>query len=144
MHSSPSWPTSNASSAEVDARTEKWEEALFAALEAADAEMEERYGDRFPLHPARPAHGEAASRQYDGLFAFAAGFSPGFGSKFGPGYSLSFRIVTLAGVPDDFRAKFEEEAVSALGKQLEKFLPGRNLEIVRDTDSWKIVGDLKL
>lgn len=128
----------------MDARTEKWEEALFAALDAADAEMEARYGDRFPLHPARPAHGAAARRQYDGLFAFGAGFSPGFGSKFGPGYALSFRIATLEPVPDDFRETFEKEAVAALQAQLEKFLPGRNLEIVRDADAWKLVGDLSL
>jgi hypothetical protein len=106
--------------------------------------MEARYGDRFPLHPARPANGAAARRQYDGLFAFGAGFSPGFGSKFGPGYSLSFRIVTLAPVPDDFRSQFEAEAVEALRTQLAKFLPERRLEIVRDGDVWKIVGDLSL
>ena len=128
----------------MDVRTEKMEEALFKALEAADAEMESRYGDRFSLHPSRAADGTSVNRQYDGLFAFGAGFSPGFGSKFGPGYSLEFRIVTLENVPQDFREKFEEEAVAELRKQLAVFLPDRHLEIVRDTDSWKIVGDLSL
>ena len=52
----------------MDIRTEKMEEALFKALEAADAEMESRYGDRFPLHPARAADGTSVNRQYDGLF----------------------------------------------------------------------------
>lgn len=147
MPSSPSCRISKRNSAEkriVDIRTEKMEEALFGALEAADAEMESRYGGRFPLHPARPAHGDGINRRYDGLFAFGAGFSPGFGSNFGPGYSLEFRIVTLDSVPPDFREKFEEEAVEELRKQLAVFLPERRLEIVRDADSWKIVGDLSL
>ena len=120
------------------------EEALFDALEAADAEMEARHGGRFPLHPARPAHGAAARRQYDGLFAFEAGFSPGFGSEAGPGYALTFRIATLADVPADFRAAFEKEAVAALKTQLARHLPERRLEIVRDGAAWKIVGDLSL
>lgn len=128
----------------MDVRTEKMEEALFRALEAADAEMEDKFGDRFPLHPARPPHGTAVNRQYDGLFEFGAGFSAGFGSKFGPGYSLSFRIVTLDSVPPEFRDEFEAEAVAALSRQLAVHLPNRHLEIVRDTDSWKIVGDLSI
>lgn len=128
----------------MDIRTEKMEESLFAALEEADAEMEAKYGSRFPLHPARPASGTTARRQYDGLFAFDAGFSPGFGSSFGSGYALSFRIMTLQNVPQDFRDAFEKDAVSALQVQLDKYLPDRHLKIVRDIDSWKIIGDLSL
>lgn len=128
----------------MDARTEKMEEALFKALEAADAQMEGRYGDMFPLHPARPPHLTSVNRQYDGLFELGAGFSAGFGSKFGPGYALSFRIVTLDNVPSDFREKFEGEAVEVLKGELAKQFPDRELEIVRDVDSWKIVGDLSL
>ncbi len=128
----------------MDVRTEKMEEALFKALEAADSKMEERYGDRFPLHPARQPHMTSVNRQYDGLFELGAGFSAGFGSKFGPGYALSFRIVTLSSVPDDFRAKFEAEAVEALREELAKTFPDRGLEIVRDVNGWKIVGDLSI
>ena len=128
----------------MDIRTEKMEEALFQALEETDAEMERRYGDRYPLHPARLPHGKAATRQYDGLFALSAGFSAGFGSQFGPGYALDLRMVTLEAVPADFRAKFEEEAVEVLRGELKRRFPGRDLEIVRDVNSWKIVGDLSL
>ena len=128
----------------MDVRTEKMEEALFKALEAADSRMEERYGDRFPLHPARPPHLTSVNRQYDGLFEFGAGFSAGFGSKFGPGYSLAFRIVTLSNVPDDFRAKLEKEAVEVLQEELGKAFPDRELKIVRDVNGWKIVGDLSV
>lgn len=128
----------------MDIRTEKMEETLFKALEAADMVMEKRYGDKFALHPARPPHGTSVNRQYDGLFEFNAGFSAGFGSKFGPGYALGFRIVTLETVPKDFRAKFEEEAIQVLQEELTKAFPERELRIVRDNDSWKIIGDLTI
>lgn len=128
----------------MDIRTEKWEEKLFQALEATDEEMERRHGNRFPLHPARPKYGTAASRQYDGLFELGAGFSAGFGSKFGPGYALSFRIVTLASVPESFRSSFEQEAVDLLKTNLASLFPNRSLSIVRDTNGWKIIGDLSL
>lgn len=128
----------------MDTRTEKMEEALFAALAEVDSEMESRYGGKFALHPARPPHGTAASRQYDGLFELGAGFSAGFGSKFGPGYALALRIVTLEDVPDSFRNQFEEEAVGLLRESLARHLPGRKLDVVRDGGSWKIVGDLSI
>lgn len=128
----------------MDIRTEKMEETLFKALEAADMVMEERYGEKFALHPARPAHGTSVNRQYDGLFEINAGFSAGFGSKFGPGYALGFRIVTLETVPANFRAKFEEEAIEVLQAELTKTFPERGFKIVRDNDSWKIVGDLTI
>lgn len=120
------------------------EEALFAALEDVDAAMESRYGDRFALHPARPANGTSVNRQYDGLFELGAGFSAGFGSKFGPGYSLALRIVTLDDVPADFRERFENEAVALLRESLARHLPDRRLDVVRDGGSWKIVGDLSI
>lgn len=128
----------------MDIRAEKMEEKLFHALEATDSEMERRYGDRFSLHPARLPDGEAASRQYDGLFSLSAGFTPGIGSKFGPGYSLDLRMVTLEAVPKEFRGQFEQEAVEFLRGELLKQFPERHLEIVRDVNGFKIVGDLSL
>lgn len=128
----------------MDVRTERMEEALFRALEAADSVMEERYGKSFVRHPARPEHGKSVNRQYDGLFQFGAGFSAGFGSKFGPGYALSFRIVTLQPVPPSFREKFEAEAVEVLKGELERALPGRGLDIVKDSGGWKMIGDLSV
>jgi hypothetical protein len=128
----------------MDARTEKMEDALFQALERTDAEMERRYGDRFRLHPARLPDGKAASRQYDGLFSLSAGFSAGFGSQYGPGYALDLRMVTLDAVPDDFRAQFEREAIELLQQELDREMPERHLKIVRDTNGWKIIGDLHI
>lgn len=128
----------------MDIRTEIMEETLFKALEAADAAMEARYGDRFTLHPARPLHGTSVNRRYDGLFEFGAGFSAGFGSHAGPGYALDFRIVTLETVPEEFRRNFESEAVELLQAELQKAFPERHLEIIKDIDGWKIVGDLSI
>ena len=128
----------------MDIRTEEMERKLFDAMERTDAEMERRYGDRFELHPARLPHGKAATRQYDGLFSLSAGFSAGFGSKFGPGYALDLRMVTLESVPGDFRAQFETEAIEFLQNELDQSMPERNLRIVRDVNGWKIVGDLSL
>ncbi len=128
----------------MDIRTEKMEETLFSALAAADKEMERRYGDKFEVHPARPKDGATANNLSDGLFAFGAGFTAGFGSKFGPGYSLNFRIATLDAVPEDFRASFEQEAVELLQSELIKAFPNRELKIIRDTNGWKIIGDLSI
>ena len=128
----------------MDTRTERMEQLLFEALEKTDAEMERRYGDRYSLHPARLPHGKASTRQYDGLFSLSAGFSAGFGSKFGPGYALDLRMVTLESVPEDFRAQFESEAIEFLQNELNQSMPERQLKIVRDVNGWKIVGDLSL
>ena len=128
----------------MDKRTEEMEHNLFLALEATDAEMERRYGDRYRLHPARLPDGKAASRQYDGLFSLSAGFSAGFGSQYGPGYALDLRMVTLDAVPEDFRQKFEQEAIELLQGELDTRMPERHLKIVRDVNGWKIVGDLHI
>lgn len=128
----------------MDKRTEEMEHRLFEALEKTDAEMERRYGTAFRLHPARLPDGKAATRQYDGLFSLSAGFSAGFGSQYGPGYALDLRMVTLDAVPEDFRAKFEQEAIDLLQVELDREMPERQLKIVRDTNGWKIVGDLHI
>lgn len=128
----------------MDIRTQQMEDQLHEALENTDAEMERRYGDRYELHPARLPHGKAATRQYDGLFSLSAGFSAGFGSKFGPGYSLDLRMVTLETVSDDFRAQFEKEAVEFLQCELDRIMPERKLKIVHDVNGMKIVGDLSI
>ena len=125
-------------------RVEDMEERLHAALEQVDAELERRFGDRYHLHPARPPHGAAAKRQYDGLFEVTAGFSAGFGSEYGAGYALALRVVTLEQVPQAERDAFEAEAVGLLERQLKVQFPERKLKVVRDVHGLKIIGDLKL
>ena len=36
-----------------------WERRLNDVLNRIDVELEQKYGDRYPLHPARPRHGAA-------------------------------------------------------------------------------------
>ncbi len=61
-------------------RAEDWEARLQQALNRVDEYLEETYGARYGLHPDRLPRGQAASRQYDGLFQVGASFSAGFGS----------------------------------------------------------------
>lgn len=121
-----------------------WEDALQRVLSSVDRELESRHGGKWPLHPARPAAGEAANPQYDGLFRVTAAFSAGFGSRLGPGYVLRAEVATLAPVPQADRAAIEEEAVALVREGLAREFPGKDLSVDRDGDVWKIHGDLSL
>ena len=121
-----------------------WEDALQRVLSSVDRELESRHGGKWPLHPARPAAGEAANPQYDGLFRVTAAFSAGFGSRLGPGYVLRAEVATLAPVPQSDRAAIEEEAVALVREGLAREFPGKDLSVDRDGDVWKIHGDLSL
>jgi len=123
---------------------EEWERRLEAVLQDVDHDLEERLGTLYDLHPARPAHGEAANRRYDGLFRITANFTAGFGSAFGPGYALDIGISTLERVSDADRASVEREAIAGIRARLPEAFPGRDLRIVRDGTVWKLVGDLSL
>ena len=121
-----------------------WEDAPQRVLSSVDRELESRHGGKWPLHPARPAAGEAANPQYDGLFRVTAAFSAGFGSRLGPGYVLRAEVATLAPVPQSDRAAIEEEAVALVREGLAREFPGKDLSVDRDGDVWKIHGDLSL
>jgi hypothetical protein len=123
---------------------EDWEDALGRVLSFADETLEARHTGRWPLHPARPARGEAANPQYDGLFRVTAVFSAGYGSALGPGYVLRAEVSTLAPVGAAERAALEEEAAAIVRERLPEAFPGRDLRVERDGSTWKIVGDLSL
>ena len=123
---------------------ESFEETLHGVLSEIDRTLEERWGARWPLHPARPARGTAANPQYDGLFRVTASFTAGYGSKLGPGYVFRVEISTLADVPEETRAEIEEEAVRLLREGLARAFPGRDLRVDRDGPVLKIHGDLSL
>ena len=57
-------------------------------FDEVDHYIEDLYGDRYDLHPVRPARGETANPEADGLFNVGAIFSPGFRSKLGRGYII--------------------------------------------------------
>ena len=123
---------------------ERFEDTLHGVLSEIDGALEERWGARWPLHPARPPRGAAANPQYDGLFRVTASFTAGYGSKWGPGYLFRVEASTLATVPEADREAIEEEAVALLRDGLAKAFPGRDLRVDRDVAGYKIHGDLSL
>lgn len=125
-------------------RTEAWEARLQQALDKVDEDLEETYGTRYGLHPARLPRGRAANRKYDGLFQLGASFTAGFGSKLGPGYVLDVRLATLDAVPEAVKQTIVEHAVRHLRHELHQAFPNRKLHVARDGAVYKIVGDLRL
>ena len=123
---------------------EAFEDKLHGVLSEIDGALEERFGSRWPLHPARPPRGAAANPQYDGLFRVTASFTAGYGSKFGPGYVFRVEASTLASVPESEREAIEEAAVALLREGLARAFPGRDLRVDRDGAGYKIHGDLSL
>jgi hypothetical protein len=127
-----------------DYKVEEWESRLKRVFDRVDDYLEENYGRKYPLHPARPARGTTASKAHDGLFNVGASFSPGYGSKRGPGYVVEVRMVTLTRVPQYIRDRIEEHAAERLREELPKEFPDRELRVERDGPVYKIYGDLRL
>jgi hypothetical protein len=125
-------------------KTNEFEKQMHELLLEVDAELEERYGDRYPLHPARAAHGETASGQYSGLFTVNTHFTPGYGSELGRGYVLDVEMVTLSDVPDEVEEEIEAEAATLLQRKLSERFPERDLRVERDRRVFKIRGDFSL
>ena len=125
-------------------RAARWDDTMRELFDEIDDWLEERYGQRYPLHPNRPARGRTASREMDGLFNVGADFTAGFGSRHGRGYVVSMRLATLESVPTAVREEIESDVVRLLGEKLPQKFPGRRLEVRRDGTLLKIVGDLSL
>ena len=125
-------------------KTIAWEQKLKKVFDRIDDILEKKYGDMYPLHPARPERGETSNKEHDGLFDLSAVFSAGFGSEHGRGYIVRSRIATLAEVPPEVAEKIEEEVAEMLRKELPEAFPGRNLDVTRDGHILKIQGDLSL
>ena len=125
-------------------RLEAFEDTLHGVLSEIDGTLEERWGARWPLHPARPPRGTAANPQYDGLFRVTASFTAGYGSTWGPGYLFRVEFSTLSPIPANARAEIEEAAVALLREGLARAFPGRDLRVDRDGAVYKIHGDLSL
>jgi len=125
-------------------KIEEWESKLKRVFDRVDDYLEEKYGRKYPLHPARPARGTTSSKAHDGLFDLGASFTAGYGSERGPGYVVEVRMVTLTRVPHYIRSRIEDEVVERLREELPKEFPDRGLQVERDGQVFKIHGDLRL
>ena len=121
-----------------------WEERLKSVFDEIDWELESLYGDRFPLHPARPSSGTTSNPEMDGLFNVGASYSPGFGSKWGPGYTVEIRLSTLGTIPEDIQEKLQTRVQELLRKKLPEAFPGKALFVDQENDTLRIHGDLSL
>ncbi len=121
-----------------------WERKLKQVFDLIDEELEAEYGDRWPLHPARPPHGTTANRESDGLFNVGAAFSAGFGSKLGRGYIVEIRIATRAKIPPEVQEEIEQRVVELLNTHLPATFPDQKLQVSRCGHTYKIHGDLSL
>ncbi len=125
-------------------KTAAWEDRLRTVFREVDGEMEARHGARYPRNPRRPAADATDNFEASGLFDIGAAFSPGYGSRHGRGYVVEFQLASLHRVPEDERRALENEAIELLRAALPRHFPGARLEVVRDGDVWKILGDLSL
>ena len=122
----------------------QWEKTLKGVFDEIDRELEDQYGDQWPLHPSRPKEGTTSNPEQDGLFNVGAAFSAGIGSQHGPGYTVEIRISTLKNVPADMRAKIKAQVFRTLEKKLPAAFPGQELKVSEDRGMIRIHGDLSL
>jgi hypothetical protein len=125
-------------------RVEQWENQFAGIGSELDDYFEDKYGDLYPVHPARPKRDSTANKQYSGLFSIVSKFTAGYGSEHGSGYLLDVRLSTLATVPREVRAKIEDEVAEKLKELLARDFPDLTLRVERDGPTYKIFGDLSL
>ncbi|MFW6289187.1 MAG: hypothetical protein ACOC2Q_05345 [Spirochaetota bacterium] len=125
-------------------RLQEFEARLNRLFDSIDDYLEEKYGDRYQLHPARPGRGETSSKTQDGLFNVGATFTPGYGSKIGRGYVVQVEMVTLDRIPPDVKEAIEQEVADLVNEKLAYYFPHRRLSVDRDRNVFKIHGDLRL
>jgi len=113
-------------------------------FDEVDNFIEDLYGERYPLHPMRPARGETANPESDGLFNIGANFTPGYSSELGRGYLIEVSISTLEKVDDNVRHEIYETAADKVRELLPLHFPERELTVQRDGNHFKIQGDFSL
>lgn len=123
---------------------DRFDAKLKKIFDEADDYLEEKYGDRYPLHPRRARRGSTANKAHDGLFNVGASFSAGFGSEHGRGYIVDIDMRTLSNVPNEVEEQIEDDAVDFIRKKLPHHFPDRELRVERDGRTFKIIGDLSL
>jgi len=125
-------------------KTVEFDTRLKELFDEVDHYIEDRYGDMYSLHPVRPARGETANPEADGLFNIGATFTPGFGSELGRGYLIDISISTLDRVDTKIRRGIYEAAAEKVRELLPLHFPERELTVQRDGNHFKIQGDFSL
>jgi hypothetical protein len=122
----------------------EFDERIKKLFDEVDEFIEDLYGDIYPLHPVRPARGETANPEADGLFNIGANFTPGFGSDLGRGYFINVSIATLEKVDECLRQEIYETVANKVRELLPLHFPERQLTVCRDKNQYKIQGDFSL
>ncbi len=125
-------------------KAKEWEKRLKSVFDEIDAELEDLYGDCFPLHPARRPEGSTSNPEMDGLFNVGASYSAGFGSKLGPGYVVDIHFSTLHRVPIKLKNEIREHVQKMLTEKLPIAFPGKQLFVEKELNHLRIHGDLSL
>jgi hypothetical protein len=113
-------------------------------FDEVDDFIEGLYGGSYSLHPMRPARGETANPEADGLFNIGANFTTGFGSDLGRGYLIDVSMSTLEKVDEDARREIYETVADKVRELLPIYFPERELAVRRDKNHFKIQGDFSL
>jgi len=125
-------------------RMAEFDDQLKKLFDEVDSHIEEIYGDKYPLHPVRPARGETSNPEADGLFNIGANFTPGYISQLGRGYIIDISIATLEKVDENVRQEIYEAATEKVKELLLIYFPERDLTVRRDGTQFKIQGDFSL
>ena len=128
----------------MNAKQDELEKTLTKMFLQLDTYLEDKYGDKYPIHPNRLKRGKAASGNYDGLFSAGSKFTLGYGSKEGRGYVVDIDIVTLSWVNKADEKEIIDDGIKYLETLIPEYFPDRKLEIKWDGNLYKIVGDFSL
>jgi hypothetical protein len=113
-------------------------------FDEVDDFIEDAYGDKYPLHPVRPARGDTANKEADGLFNIGADFTLGFGSEHGRGYLINVSMATLEKVDEATRREIYEATAEKVKELIPIHFPERELTVRRDGNHFKIQGDFSM
>ncbi len=122
----------------------KLEEQLNKLELACDNYLEDEFGSLYPIHPNRKKRGETGNDLYDGLFATFFKFTSGYGSKYGRGYSIDIEIRTLDFIKKEDKDNIISSAIKFIEENSIKFLNDRQTKVVKDNNTYKLIGDFKL
>ena len=122
----------------------EFDDRLKKLFDEVDDFIEDLYGDMYSLSPVRPARGETANPETDGLFYVGANFTLGYGSELGRGYLIDVKMSTLEKVDENVRREIYNSAADKVRELLPLHFPERELAVRRDGNHFKIQGDFSL